>query len=145
MTEEVRVLIAFFADGIIIGLLFDLFRAIRKCYKTSNIIIYIEDVLFWILAGLLTLVVIFIFANGQIRLYMVLMLILGCIIYFATISKYIMLLSTKIINIIKYIFKISTLPFIKLFQFIKKRIIFKIFLKNNGKWRILCYNVEENI
>lgn len=133
MTEEVRVLIAFFADGIIIGLLFDLFRAIRKCYKTSNIIIYIEDGLFWILAGLLTLVVIFVFANGQIRLYMILMLILGCIIYFATISKYIMLLSTKIINIIKYIFKISTLPFIKLFQFIKKRIIFKIFLKNNGK------------
>lgn len=133
MTEEVRVLIAFFADGIIIGLLFDLFRAIRKCYKTSNIIIYIEDVLFWILAGLLTLVVIFVFANGQIRLYMILMLILGCIIYFATISKYIMLLSTKIINIIKYIFKISTLPFIKLFQFIKKRIIFKFFLKNNGK------------
>ena len=133
MTEEVRVLIAFFADGIIIGLLFDLFRAIRKCYKTSNIIIYIEDALFWILAGLLTLVVIFVFANGQIRLYMILMLILGCIIYFATISKYIMLLSTKIINIIKYIFKISTLPFIKLFQFIKKRIIFKIFLKNNGK------------
>lgn len=129
MTNQFKILIAFFTDGILIGVLFDLFRATRKCYKTPNILIYIEDTLFWILAGLLTLLVICTFTDGQIRLYMILVLILGAILYFITLSKYILLINTKLINTIKYIFKISTLPFIKIHQMLKKLWKFKIFFK----------------
>ena len=42
-------------NGVIIGILFDFFRILRKSFKTPDFVTYIEDVIFWILTGLLTL------------------------------------------------------------------------------------------
>ncbi len=43
------VFIIFIINGLIIGILFDLFRILRKSFKTTNTITYIEDILFWLL------------------------------------------------------------------------------------------------
>lgn len=125
MPEQLKTLLAFFIDGILIGSLFDIFRAIRRSYKTSNLLTYVEDVLFWILAGLLTLYVIDVFTDGQIRLYMILMLICGYLIYMATISKFILKINTKLLNTIKYIIETFLKPFKILGSFIKNAIKFK--------------------
>ena len=61
--------LVFTLTGVIIGLLFDFFRILRRTIKTSNIITYIEDVLFWILTGLLILYNIWYFNNGEIRIF----------------------------------------------------------------------------
>ena len=45
----------FLLNGLIIGLLFDFFRILRKAIKTPDVITYIEDALFWILTGFLIL------------------------------------------------------------------------------------------
>ena len=74
MADQLKILLAFFLEGFIVGILFDLFRVTRKCYKTPNFLIYIEDVLFWLLTGFLTLTVIYVFTYGQMRLYMILTL-----------------------------------------------------------------------
>lgn len=125
MPEQLKTLLAFFIDGILIGSLFDIFRAIRRSYKTSNLLTYVEDVLFWILAGLLTLYVIDVFTDGQIRLYMILVLICGYLIYMATISKFILKINTKLLNTIKYIIETFLKPFKILGSFIKNAIKFK--------------------
>ena len=101
MSSEIIVLLAFFCAGILIGLLFDIFRITRRTFKTPNIITYIEDTLFWILSGLLVLYIIYVFTTGEIRLYMILTLIIGTIIYFLIISKYFMFINLKIISYIK--------------------------------------------
>ena len=119
MMEQIKTIMAFFIDGILIGGLFDLFRATRKSYKISNFLTYIEDVLFWLLAGVLTLYVIDVFTNGQIRLYMILLLIFGYIFYIITISKLILKINTRILNTIKYIFEIFLKPFINIKKIIK--------------------------
>ena len=71
----------FIINGIIIGLLFDFFRILRKSFKTKDTITYIEDILFWILTGVVILYSIFTFNNGEIRLFMFLAIILGIILY----------------------------------------------------------------
>ena len=93
----------FIINGVLIGLLFDFFRILRKSFKTRDIITYIEDILFWILTGIILLYSIFTFNNGEIRFYMFLGVILGCIIYMLLVSRYIVNTITKIILFFKKI------------------------------------------
>lgn len=87
--------------GIIIGILFDIFRILRKSFKTTDFITYIEDILFWILAGIIILFSIFKFNNGEIRSYLFIGIVFGIIIYMLTISKYVIKYSVIIIKFLK--------------------------------------------
>ncbi|MBR3255854.1 MAG: spore cortex biosynthesis protein YabQ [Clostridia bacterium] len=95
----------FSLDGFIIGLLFDFFRILRKCFKTANLVTYIEDILFWILTGFLVLYTIFIFNNGEIRFFMFIGIIIGIALYILLLSKYIITINVFIINIFKNLTK----------------------------------------
>lgn len=50
--NQAYLFLIFTLNGVFIGLLFDVFRILRKSFKTTNFITYIEDILFWILAGI---------------------------------------------------------------------------------------------
>lgn len=96
-------LIIFIFVGILIGIVFDMFRIIRKSFKTPDFITYIEDILFWIISGALLLFCIFTFNNGELRLYLFISIILGNLLYLSTLSKYFIKLSTYLIDILKKI------------------------------------------
>lgn len=55
--------------GVIIGLWFDIFRILRKSFKTSDIATYIEDIIFGTLTGIFLIAMLFIFNNGQLRFF----------------------------------------------------------------------------
>ncbi|MCI8482033.1 MAG: hypothetical protein HFJ27_02915 [Clostridia bacterium] len=59
MNHQAYIFVIFILNGLIIGVLFDCFRILRKSFKTSDMITYIEDIFFWILAGIVTLYFIF--------------------------------------------------------------------------------------
>lgn len=99
--NQLYTLFVFILSGAGIGILFDLFRILRKLFKTPDIITYIEDILFWMLTGLFLLYIIFKYSFGQLRIYMFVSLIIGIVIYFLTISKYFIKLNVKIIRIYK--------------------------------------------
>lgn len=128
ITNQAYIFFIFIVNGIIIGLLFDFFRILRRSFKTNNIITYIEDILFWILTGIILLYSIFIFNNGEIRLYLFLGVMLGIIVYMLTISTFIININVKIIkflkNIIYKIIHIISTPF-KFFYNMMRKIFFK--------------------
>lgn len=124
---QLQLFFIFLINGLLIGLLFDFFRILRKAIKTADFITYIEDALFWILTGLIILYSIFTYNNGEIRLFMFLAIILGILIYLIFISKIILSISLNIINIVKKIFSI-VFHIIKIpFQFFMK-LLRKLFL-----------------
>ena len=133
VTNQAHLFLIFVINGILIGLLFDMFRISRKVIKTSNFITYIEDILFWILTGIIILYSIFVFNNGQLRFYMFLGIILGAICYLLFISSYVIKINVKIINIIfmpiKFIINLFRRIFMKpvTFLFINTRKIFTNF------------------
>ena len=49
VTNQAYLFLIFIINGIIIGVLFDFFRILRKTIKTKDAITYIQDILFWIL------------------------------------------------------------------------------------------------
>lgn len=70
--NQAQLFYIFSLTGILLGLLFDIFRILRKSFKTSDWVTYIEDSLFLILAGLLLFYTIYKFNNGEIRSYVML-------------------------------------------------------------------------
>lgn len=124
--NQAYLFIVFSLTGVVIGLLFDFFRILRRSFKTSNIITYFEDVLFWILTGVLILYNIWYFNNGEIRIYMFLGIIIGVLIYMLTLSNIIISLLSKILI---SVVKVLELPFKTLFSIFHKffTVIMKIF------------------
>lgn len=128
VTNQAYLFLVFTINGIIIGLLFDIFRILRRSFKTSDIVTYLQDILFWVLTGFILLYSIFTFSNGEIRFYMFLGVFLGCLIYMLIFSKYFININVKIILILKKvigkILSIIIFPIKMTIKFIKK-IFFK--------------------
>ena len=103
VTNQAYLFLVFVINGILIGVLFDFFRILRKTFKTKDIITYIEDFLFWILTGIILLYSIFTFNNGEIRLFMLLGILLGTIIYMIFISSYVIKINYSQIKLEKTI------------------------------------------
>lgn len=126
--NQAYIFLIFVINGLIIGFMFDIFRVLRISFKTKNFVTYIEDIIFWILTGLLILSSVFVFNDGEIRLFMFLGIAIGTIIYLMIFSKHIIEFLVSIIKKLKIVitglFKIIILPF----NFIRK-ILRKIFLK----------------
>lgn len=126
--EQAYLFLVFSLTGVSIGILFDFFRVLRKTYKTSDIITYIEDIIFWILAGIIILYSIWYFNNGEIRLFMIIGIILGALIYTLTLSNIFIKINSFLMSIIKkilkFLYKIFSMPI----NIIKKAVI-KIYNK----------------
>lgn len=118
-------LLIFILTGLVIGILFDIFRILRKSFKTTDFITYLEDIIFWILTGCIMLFSIFIFNNGEIRSYVFIGIAIGIILYMLVISRFFIRIS---VNIIKFIKRILSYP-IKLIKNVVTKIILKPTLK----------------
>ena len=121
--NQAYLFLVFSLTGIFIGCLFDFFRILRKLFKTSNLITYIEDILFWILTGIIILYVIWYFNDGEIRLYLLLGLIMGIIIYILTISNFFLKVGFNILYKIKKILTLILSPFFLFFSKIFKNTV----------------------
>lgn len=156
----------FFATGLAIGILFDIFRILRKSFKTSNLITYLEDISFGILSFIIFIIVLLKYNNGEIRNYVIIGLLLGITLYICTISEYFIKINVFLISFFKkiiyipYLFVLKVLKFfMKPFRFIiiniyktkkifcKKMLKLKIkpikFKKKHIERRILKVNVEK--
>ncbi len=147
VTNQAYLFFIFIINGILTGLLFDFFRISRKVFKTSNFVTYVEDIIFWILTGCSVLYSIFVFNNGELRLYMFLGIILGAVFYMLFISSYIIKINIKIINIIKKIVKVIFMPImfiINLVRHIFKKPITFLFI-NMRKMHNIIKKPKKNI
>lgn len=87
MENQLFILLIFILSGYVIGILFDLFRITRKLFKLPNFVTYIEDVLFWILTGIILIFVIYNINGGAVRFYHIIGLLFGVFFYFISISR----------------------------------------------------------
>lgn len=128
ITTQAKLFLIFTVNGIIIGLLFDFFRILRKSFKTKDFVTYIEDIIFWILTGFIILYSTFTFNNGEIRLFLFVGIILGILLYMLFFSSYVIKVNVSIITFIKKlvikIFNIVIIPFKFIYKLIRK-IFFK--------------------
>jgi len=97
--------------GMVIALIYDIFRIKRRAFKTGNLLTYVEDLLFWVIVAVIMFITVYYSNEGELRSYLFLGIVLGVILYALILSKPIMNSSLFIINIAGKIFK-STLAII---------------------------------
>ena len=124
IAEQTQVFIIFVIVGIIISFLFDIFRILRKVYKFSNMLIYMQDILFWLLTGIIILQAIFKFNSGDIRIFLFLGIFVGVFIYISLFSIYVIKIGSfilKLINtLISKLINVFKVPICKILDFMIK-------------------------
>lgn len=158
MFSELTTFLIYIISGILISILFDIFRVLRKSIKTSNIVTYIEDIIFCILVGSFLIWEIFFLSYGELRSYIFIGLILGGLIYFFTISKYFIKINVKIVTFLKglilkivnFLKRILLAIFTPIISLIRKPIYFlciniKKFSKNNFNIKQKIQNKRRNL
>lgn len=100
ITNQFLLFLIYLISGILIGVVFDFFRSLRKSIKTSNLFTYIEDILFWVIASSIIILTILKYNYGELRLYIFLGIGVGLTIYFITLSKLLIKLNVIIMSMI---------------------------------------------
>lgn len=91
--------------GIILGMVFDIIRVTRKIVKIPDVLVQIEDLLYWIICGLVGFYILYITNYAEIRPFVFVGMVLGAIFYFATFSIVFMKAATAVINYVKALLK----------------------------------------
>lgn len=138
MQNQLYLFFIFILNGILIGLIFDCFRILRKSFKTPDIITYIEDILFGIITGLILLYSTFTFNEGELRVYTFVGVFTGLLLYMLLFSKIFINVSVYIIKFIKKIINIIIIVPLKFIGKILKKIFFKPIV-------FVCINVKNKI
>lgn len=124
--EQIRIFSIFFVLGIIISILFDIFRILRKNIKTNYLFTSIEDFIYLLIVGFLFLKSLIIFCNGNIRFYIFFAFFIGIITYILTIKNFCDIIISAIIKTIILATKLIIIPIKFLYSVIRK-------LLNNSK------------
>lgn len=104
-TQDITFFYATIYGGIIIGLLFDIHRAFKANFKFMKYCSFFFDSLFWSLTTIIIFITINAIESFELRYYHFVALFIGFILYYNTISKFILTIMNKIISLITNLFK----------------------------------------
>lgn len=118
---ELHIFLTSIFGGIIAGLIYDIYRAIRYYSKPNKFIGYIQDFLFWLIISCVFFYTLIKVNWGEIRGYILLGFSIGVIVYIIAFSKYIYPIGVKTIGIIKKTIKKTIYILVYPFKFCKKK------------------------
>jgi len=122
VTQQTITFLYAVALGILLCAVYDVFRIIRIAFGARHIAVFVEDLIFSLIALILTFVFVITFNNGEVRFFVLIGELLGFTIYYFTVGRAVMKLSKAIINLIKKLFRFVFTPFAKLFKAVKNKI-----------------------
>ncbi|RDY26641.1 hypothetical protein CHL78_012410 [Romboutsia weinsteinii] len=105
LTRDLSVFIGTIYGGIIIGLLFDVHRALKLNFKLVKHLSIVFDMMFWTLVTFITFITVNAIENFDLRYYHFVALFIGFILYYNTISKFILAAINKVISLVTNLLK----------------------------------------
>jgi spore cortex biosynthesis protein YabQ len=88
MSRQTLLFLSTVGVGAVIGVLYDLFRVLRKTAAHNNAVVQMEDLIFWLAATLLMFYFMLVKNYGEIRFFAVLGVAVGMALYFCTVSRW---------------------------------------------------------
>jgi len=109
--------------GAAIGLFYDVFRIFRKTARHSTLAVQLEDLFFWVAATGLTFYYMLHRNYGEIRVFALVGVGIGLVLYLATISRLVLFIFVAIVNYLKRVvavaFKIILIPLKLIFSWLR--------------------------
>lgn len=122
MRHEIYALLGMALCGALLSFVFDIRRGAQKAVHMPDFAVIAADFLFWLICAAAVVWAIWILNNGAVRTYEFIGLFSGAMLYFATISPFVIKITAAvtgyILKIFKFIFKILLTPFRFLYKII---------------------------
>lgn len=129
LQEETFSFLVFAILGIIYGVIFDFFRALRKTRKSKDIAVSIQDIVYFVIVGVILSFTLNVYMKDNIRIYNLLSIVLGVIVYVSIFGNKIMILFSKVLTMLDKILAFIFIPLDVFRQIFSKQIkIFKNFV-----------------
>lgn len=120
MSDQALLFLTTVIIGAFIGFIYDFIRIFRKVIRHPDFVVQIEDSAFWILSAAGIFIIMLDRNYGEIRLFSILGIFIGMIIYFFTVSRPFLSVSFAIIDFIKRVIKFIIYVVLLPFKFILK-------------------------
>ena len=108
--------------GVIIILLYDILRILRRIIKHKTLVITIEDGLYWLTSGLMIFMMMYKENDGIVRGFSIVGVLLGMLVYNGSISKIVVKYIALVINFIVHLFQKTLYFLFTPFRFIIKKL-----------------------
>lgn len=131
-------------NGILMGIIFDLYRALRYFSKPKKVLMFIEDLVFWIIIIITLFMLLVKTTDGILRGFFFVGSFCGLMLYMILLSKFLFSIFISIfkliLELISEIIKLLVHPFFKGFSVFKKTLyknisIMKVLFKEMIRYR----------
>lgn len=112
----------FFGFGFLCGFLFCFVEFVRKLFSEKKAAIIAQDVIFSVFATILMFVFLLTYADGKVRLNLIIAAALGGVVFFLTLGKTVKNVFGFLAAVLKKIFSVIAKPFIVFARLIKRAI-----------------------
>ena len=116
LSVQIKNLMPALGIGFILGLIYDITRFLRMTFSRNKIVLFFADFLFVVFCTISSYLMILGVNNGNIRLYLIIAEITGCVIYFCTAGVIISRFFRFISDTIRKIFQTLITPFVLIFK-----------------------------
>lgn len=117
-----------FGFGFLLGVVYDMFYIARLLISKSKMATLISDILYVIVAAIMSFILVLVVTDGEVRAYILLGELLGFLTYYFSAGVLVIRTSQKIVAFLKKLFsviyKIISTPFLLIFRFLHKIFIF---------------------
>ncbi len=107
--------------GIVLGIVYDFFRAFRIIVPHNRILVMFEDIIFFLIYIITLVSFTSAFARGEFRVFYIFGNILGFILYFFSVGRIAVLIIRKLVMLIKSVLMFLLKPFFILYITMRKK------------------------
>ncbi len=122
ITIEVRFFLISILCGALVLLVYDVLRILRRIIKHNYFFIAVEDLIFWVTAGIFIFVMMYRENDGIIRSFSIMGMAIGMVLYHYILSGFIVYIITKLIRALLRPFGMAINMVKKLLRFLNKKI-----------------------
>ncbi len=128
-SRQLTIFLCALGAGFLLGILYDIMRAMRLSFTTSKAAVIIFDVVYFLLCGILSFLFILALNKGEVRFYIIAGEIIGWLFYYISLGVAVIKLTDAFVSAFNkaksFIFKVISAPFRLIYRAIN-RICLKI-------------------
>lgn len=113
--EQLAIFALSLGVGFLLGVLYDIMRALRLSLTKSKIVLVISDISYFLLFGLITFLFILALNKGEIRFYIIAGELIGAFFYYISLGIAVIKITDKAVALLRkfyaFVFKVISAPF----------------------------------
>lgn len=127
LTQQLTSFAASLFLGVIIGIIYEVFRTVRSLFGGGTVVVFIQDIVFWVINSFVVYLFFLVFTKGIVRYFVLIGTFIGFIIYLKTVGRFTAFLFRQLFRPIKFLarqwVKLTKYLFNKIFSSKKTKII----------------------